>query len=128
MGTDFELSNLALISMTLKHVQPATINSTKLLAFLLFAVGIAVFAYLLAEEGVLRRPPVASTTAWTGGFVLLALDGRKDGRKRRRPEETLEQLPQPQPSPSPRRGSRRSAKSPLHTSSPAEYTHQTSHF
>jgi hypothetical protein len=109
--------------MTLKHVRPATLNSTKLLALVLFAVGIAIFAYLLADEGSLRRPPIASTTAWTGGFLLLALDGRK-----RRAEQSLEQLPQSQPPLSPRRGSRRPATAPRHTSSAPEYTHQTSHF
>lgn len=109
--------------MTLRHVRPATINSTKLFALVLFAIGIAVFAYLVADEGTLRRPPLASTTAWTGGFVLLALDGRK-----RRTKQTSEQLPQSHPRPSPGRGSRRAANSPRYKSSVPEYTHQTSHF
>lgn len=56
--------------MTLKHVRPATINSTKLFAFVLIAVGIAV----IACEGMLPRPPMAALIAWTGGFVLLALE------------------------------------------------------
>jgi hypothetical protein len=110
--------------MTLNNVRPATINSTKLLAFVLFAIGIAIFAYFLADEGILRRPPIASTTAWAGGFVLLALDGRK----RRAEQTTLEQLPRSQPPSSPRRGSRPSTTSRRHTSPAAEYTHQTSHF
>jgi hypothetical protein len=104
--------------MTLKHVRPTTINSTKLLAFVLFAIGIAIFAYLLADEGILRRPPIASTTAWAGGFVLLALDGRKH-----RGEQ--EQLPPSQPPSSARRGSRRP---PGRASRADEYTHQSSHF
>jgi hypothetical protein len=76
--------------MTLKHVRPATINTTKLCAVVLFAIGIAVFAYPLADRGALRRLPIASTLAWTGGFVLLALERRK-----RRAPETSERLPAP---------------------------------
>jgi hypothetical protein len=59
--------------MTLKHVRPATINSTRLFAFALIAVGMAVFA----DAGALPRPAIASLIAWTGGFALLAMDGRK---------------------------------------------------
>jgi hypothetical protein len=63
--------------MTLKSVRPATMNSTRLSALILFGVGIAIFAYLLALRGAPLRPPVASTIAWTGGFALLVLDESK---------------------------------------------------
>jgi hypothetical protein len=107
-------------------------NSARLIALVLFAVGIAIFAYLLADQGALRRPPMASTIAWTGGFVLLAFDSRT-----RRPETTPERASAPRsvsakvPVPSHRhvtgRKPPRSADH-RHTSSAAEYTHQTSHF
>jgi hypothetical protein len=107
--------------MTLHHVRPATINSTKLLAFVLFAVGIAVFAYLLADRGALQQPPIVSTGAWSGGFVLLALDGRK-----RRTEQTPDRSDKP--TPSLRHKPRRSSNHIRHTPPAAEYTHQISHF
>lgn len=121
--------------MTLKRVRPATINSIRLSALALFAIGVAIFAYLSAERGTLARPPVASTIAWTGGFVLLAMDAQK-----RRAEETREQpqlalAPEQSPKTQPllphgvtRRKSPRPAGHPSHTSSVAEYTHQISHF
>lgn len=100
--------------MTLKNVRPATMNSTRLLALGLFAIGIAAFAYLVADRGAVQRPPIASTAAWTGGFVLLALDERK-----RRAQQNEPKLP----SPPVRRANHPRRKSPA-----PEYTHQTSHF
>lgn len=91
-------------------------NSTKLLALVLFATGIAVFSYVLADRGALRQPPIVSTSAWTGGLVLLALDGRK--RRTELSHKTAVLL---------RAKPRRSAKHSRHTSPAAEYTHQTSH-
>jgi hypothetical protein len=125
--------------MTLKHVRPAMLNSTKLLALVLFAIGIAIFAYFLADQGTLRRPPIASTIAWTGGFVSLAMDRRKSraepvSRQLALAAERQPASPNP-PARSHRLSSRREndRKSPRsadsrHTSSAAEYTHQTSHF
>jgi hypothetical protein len=114
--------------MTLNRARPATINSIKLFAMALFAIGIAVFAYLSAERGTLARPPVTSTIAWTGGLVLLALDAGK-----RRAEKTPEQVaPEVShkipPHSSLHREIRRKSNHPSHTSSVAEYTHQISHF
>jgi hypothetical protein len=117
--------------MTLNRVRPATINSVRLSALALFAIGIAVFVYLSADHGALARPSVASTIAWTGGFVLLAWDAGK-----RRTEETPGRLapvlahritPQSQP-PSVYSETGRKLNHPSHKSPVAEYTHQTSHF
>jgi hypothetical protein len=121
--------------MTLKRVRPATINTIKLFAFALFAMGIAGFAYLSADHGKLARPPVASAIAWTGGFVLLALDAGKRRTEQapgqRQPTRTpdLSRKIQPlSPHLETRRKPLRSAHRHDHTSPVAEYTHQISHF
>jgi hypothetical protein len=123
--------------MTLKHVRPATIHLTKLLAFALLAIGIAVFAYFLADFGALRQSPAASALAWMAGVVLLALEARKC------PAETAGATVAPErlsmshstatqpPVSSVRdsvRKSRLSANYFSHASCAAGYTHQTSHF
>lgn len=128
--------DLSAKDMTLKHVRPATMNSAKLFALVLFAIGSAIFAYVVAAQGRLRRPPIASTIAWTGGFVSLSVDGRKRPageapRRRPAPPGISPKTPAQSHLLSTNWGNLR--KSPRsaddrHASSAPEYTHQTSHF
>jgi len=82
--------------VTLAKVGPATMNTTKLLAILLIALGIIALAYqgisyktqenvvdfgpihVTAEKShTLPLPPIAGVLALLGGIALLAVDGRK---------------------------------------------------
>ena len=81
--------------MTLAKLEPATVNSTKVLAFLLIAVGIVAFAYqgigyttrnvvdlgrihVTAEKShTLPLPPIAGALALLGGIALFVFDGKK---------------------------------------------------
>ena len=64
-------------NMTLKRLQPATMNSSKLLGLVLIAVGIVLFAYRGIQNGTIPPPPIAVVIAWAGGIVSLLVDGRK---------------------------------------------------
>jgi len=63
--------------MTLKRLQPATMNSSKLLGLILIAAGIAVFAFRGLQNATIPQPPIAVMIAWAGGITLLLVDGRK---------------------------------------------------
>jgi len=82
--------------VTLTKVGPATMNTTKLWAILLIALGIIAFAYqgisyktqenvvdlgpihVTAEKShTVPLPPVVGMLALLGGITLLAVDGRK---------------------------------------------------
>jgi hypothetical protein len=89
----------------------------------LFAIGIAIFAYLLTDEGTSRRLPIASMIAWTGAFVSLALDGRK--RRAVAPEKGPASPGMPPLMPT--QNGRKSHRSDYRSAAP-EYTHQISHF
>jgi hypothetical protein len=82
--------------MTLAKLEPATMNTTKLVAILLVAVGIIAFAYqginfttpenivdlgpihVTAERShTVPLPPIVGAIAFIGGAVLFASGGRK---------------------------------------------------
>jgi len=82
--------------MTLAKLEPAIMNTTKLVGILLIAVGIIAFAYqgisYKTQENVvdlgpihvtsekshtLPLPPIAGAIALLGGIALLFADGRK---------------------------------------------------
>ena len=82
--------------MTLAKVEPATMNTTRVLAILLIGLGIIAFAYqgisyktqenvvdlgpihVTAEKShTLPLPPVAGALALLGGIALLVVDGKK---------------------------------------------------
>jgi uncharacterized membrane protein YdcZ (DUF606 family) len=82
--------------MTLAKVRPATMNTTKVLAILLIALGIIAFAYqgisyktqenvvdlgpihVTAEKShTLPLPPIAGVLALLGGIALLVVDSKK---------------------------------------------------
>lgn len=82
--------------MTLTKLGPATMNTTKLLAIILIAVGIIAFAYqgisytsresvvdlgplhVTAEKShTLPLPPIVGALTLLGGLALLLMDGKK---------------------------------------------------
>jgi hypothetical protein len=82
--------------MTLAKLEPATMNTTKMFAILLIAVGIITFAYqgisYKTQENVvdlgpihvtsekshtLPLPPIVGAIALLGGIALLLVDARK---------------------------------------------------
>ena len=82
--------------MTLAKLEPAKVNSTKVFAFVLIAVGIVAFAYqsigyttrenvvdlgpihVTAEKShTLPLPPIVGALALLGGIALMVIDGKK---------------------------------------------------
>jgi hypothetical protein len=82
--------------MTLMKLEPATMNTTKMFAILLIAVGIIAFAYqgigyttqenvvdlgpihVTAEKShTLPLPPIVGALALLGGIALLVVDSKK---------------------------------------------------
>ena len=79
--------------MTLKNVQPGTIDSNKLIALVLIALGIVIFALQsigekttgngigadVRDEGAdgLSIPPMAIAIFWASGLILLVVAKRK---------------------------------------------------